>query len=131
MQKNHWLKKLHFHLLVKYGQGSVEIWGLTKPCKTGSLGEECLLFINSYQESYLSEVGLGFFPVKRGEVEGMAGKGGRWGGRGGFWLCKKNLIGMRVCSATLPRDHVEVDFCEPHHQISGKNNDAALALTDN
>jgi len=26
-------------------------------------GEDCLLFINSYQKSYLSDVGIGFFPI--------------------------------------------------------------------
>ncbi|AES70072.1 hypothetical protein MTR_3g047410 [Medicago truncatula] len=32
--------------------------GLTHPYKTGLYGEECLLVINSSQESYLSDVGL-------------------------------------------------------------------------
>jgi len=40
----------------------VEIWGLTHPYKTGLWGEDCLLYINSYQESYLSDVGLEFIP---------------------------------------------------------------------
>jgi len=35
-----------------------EYRGLTQPYKTGLYGEECLLFINSSQDSYLSEVGL-------------------------------------------------------------------------
>jgi len=35
-----------------------EYRGLTHPYKTGLYGEECLLFINSSQDSYLSDVGL-------------------------------------------------------------------------
>jgi len=37
--------------------------GLTHLYKTGLRSEECLLFINSHQESYLSDVRLEFSPI--------------------------------------------------------------------
>ncbi|AES86515.1 hypothetical protein MTR_4g009410 [Medicago truncatula] len=51
--------KIRYHIFYVH----VEIWGLTHPYKTGLYGDDCFLFINSSQESYLSDVGHGFFPI--------------------------------------------------------------------
>jgi len=47
-----------FHIYVVNCYSCHENQCLTHSCKTSLYGEECLLFINSSQESYLSNVGL-------------------------------------------------------------------------
>jgi len=51
---------------------TVEIWGLTHPYKNALYGEDYLLFINSSQESYLSDVGLNPPPQSQ-HNEGVGG----------------------------------------------------------
>ena len=57
-----------------------KIRGLTQSYKTDLKGEDCLFYINSYQEFYLSYVGFEFFPIhpSRPTVFGLGAWIGRW-----------------------------------------------------